>query len=61
MAQRNTGRLSGPGTGQSNWEGLGPVIVVLVAGHLAALAFWIVRLIRGGLANRARKAGLKQH
>lgn len=45
MAQTggNTGRLSGPRTGKGfDFEGLGPVVTVLVAVHVAALLFWIV-------------------
>ncbi|KAL4854295.1 Ribosomal RNA small subunit methyltransferase H [Chlorella vulgaris] len=44
MSTRDTGRLSGPRHGSGTWEGLGPVIIVLVAVHIAALLFWIVSL-----------------
>ena len=59
----DTGRLSGPRGGGGSWEGLGPVVFVLVAAHLAALMFWIVSLIRSSLNNRQKqqKADLKQH
>lgn len=62
MSQRgNTGRLSGPrhGAGGWDWEGLGPVVAVLVAVHVAALLFWIFSLIRSG--TRARKPDIKKH
>ena len=58
----NTGRLSGPRSGAGfDWEGLGPVVAVLVAVHVAALLFWIVSLIRGSLGGKPKKADLKQH
>lgn len=57
----NTGRLSGPRTSTFNWEGLGPVVAVLVAVHLAALLFWIVSLIKSSLAGKPKKAADKQH
>lgn len=57
----NTGRLSGPRGGSFDWEGLGPVVAVLVAAHVAALLFWIVSLIKGSLSGRPKKADLKQH
>lgn len=60
MSTRDTGRLSGPRHGSGTWEGLGPVIIVLVAVHIAALLFWIVSLVRSSMTSK-RKAGIKQH
>lgn len=57
----NTGRLAGPRSGSLDWEGLGPVVAVLVAVHVAALLFWIVSLIKSSLSGRPKKAELKQH
>lgn len=57
----NTGRLAGPRSGGLDWEGLGPVVAVLVAVHVAALLFWIVSLIKSSLSGRPKKADLKQH
>ncbi len=60
-ARGNTGRLSGPRSGSLDWEGLGPVVAVLVAVHVAALLFWIVSLIKSSLSGKPKKADLKQH
>lgn len=58
---RDTGRLSGP-RHKGDWEGLGAVVAVLVAVHVAALLFWIVSLIRSSLqGSKVKKADLKQH
>lgn len=60
----NTGRLSGPRHGKGSgfdWEGLGPVIAVLVAAHVAALLFWIVSLVRSSISSRPAKSDLKKH
>ena len=64
VATRDTGRLSGPRGGKGtgwDFEGLGPLVSVLVAVHLAALIFWIISLVRGGLGAKTKKADLKQH
>lgn len=63
MPQRgNTGRLSGPSKGTGfDFEGLGPLITVLVAAHVAALLFWIVSLLKGSFSGKGRKADIKQH
>lgn len=42
-------------------QGLGPVIGVLIAVHVAALLFWIFSLIRSSMSARPRKADIKQH
>ncbi len=61
MPQRSTGRLSGPSKGTGfDFEGLGPLITVLVAVHVAALVFWIVSLIKGSFSKKS-KPSTKQH
>lgn len=42
-------------------QGLGPIIGVLIAVHVAALLFWIFSLIRSSMSQRPRKADIKQH
>lgn len=46
---------------ENGWLGMGPIVLGLILLHIAALAFWIVALVRtsGGKAG-ARKSPLKQ-
>ena len=44
----------------AGWFGLGPVVFGLILLHIAALAFWIVALLRTSAGGKPAKSSLKQ-